>query len=59
MPVYQITELQSTTLNFLSCLLVEEGKLLSMAGRGEIEVEYSIRDRLDMLPTTGLYIFYY
>ena len=47
--------LQSTTLSFLAYLLVEEGKLLSMAGRGEVQVDYSVRDRLDMPPASGWY----
>ena len=51
---YSDSHLQKTTLAFLSCLFMEEAKILCRLRRGDVQVEYSVRDRLDMLPSNGL-----
>ena len=41
------------TLTFMSSLFVEEGKLLAHIMRNEVQIDYTVRDRLDMPPKAG------
>ncbi len=47
------TELHTVTLTFMSSLFVEEGKLLAHIARNEVDIDYTVRDRLDMPPKAG------
>ncbi len=49
------TALEKTTLTFLTCLFSEEAKLLCRAEREEMDIDYSIRDRLDWPPSDGMF----